>query len=179
LPFNPEEKARLDDLQASISKAPAKGFIWTLEKEGVAKDGVFKRTASPGFQFEYPPASKKSATDAPGQVMRMKAPGDVFFSASVGDIPQSVKLEDFGPMGYAPLLNNLGSNIKVISNEEITLKCGTKAYRTDIIWLLYNYLPLTTLLVTAHKDGKIIFVSAHQWKNTNIAEPIVQSLIVK
>ena len=176
---NPTEKARLDNLLSSVSKAPVEGYIWTSEEEGEAKSGVFKRSATPGFQFEYPPGSKKAATDAPGQVMRMKAPGDVFFSASISDIPQGVKLEDFGPMGYAPLLNNLGSNIKVISNEEITLKCGTKAYRTDIKWLWNNYLPLTTLLVSAHKNGKIIFVSAHQWKNTNIAEPIVQSLTFK
>jgi hypothetical protein len=65
----------------------------------------------------------------------MKTPGDVNFSASVGDIPNGLKLEDFGPIVYATQLKNVGSNIKVISNKEITLKCGTKAYRTDITWL--------------------------------------------
>jgi CubicO group peptidase (beta-lactamase class C family) len=179
LASNSAQKARLDDLLASVSKAPAKGYIWTSEKEGTAKSGVFKRTASPGFQFEYPLGSRKAATDAPGQVMRMKTPGDVFFSASVGDIPEGIKIEDFGPKFYALELENVGSNIRVISNKEITLKCGTKAYRTDIKWLWNNSLPITTFLVSAYKDGKIIFVCAHPWKNLNIAEPIVQSLTFK
>ena len=97
LPFNPGEKERLDDLQASIPTVPAKGFIWTLEKEGVAKGGVFKRTASPGFKFEYPLGSRKAAIEDPRQVMRMQTPGDVFFSTSVIYIPEGMKLEDFGP----------------------------------------------------------------------------------
>ena len=43
-----------------------------------------------------------------------------------------MKLEDFGPKQYASWMNKFGSNITVISNREITLKDGTKAYRTDI-----------------------------------------------
>ena len=38
LPNNPEEKARLDDIHASIAKAPTQGLIWTSIKEGVAKE---------------------------------------------------------------------------------------------------------------------------------------------
>ena len=109
----------------------------------------------------------------------MKTPGDVFFSASVFDIPEGIKLEDFGPIGYAKLLKGVGSNIKVISNEEIRLKCGTKAYRTDITWLWNDILPITTFLVSVYKDGKIIFVCAHPWKDHYRADPIVQSLTFK
>jgi len=177
--LNPEEKARLDALVNSVATAPAKGYTWASEDEGAAKDGVFMRTASPGFIFEYPLGSKKSAIDAAGQIMRMKTPGDVSFSASVYDIPEGVKLEDFGPKGYAPQLEGVGSNIKVISNKEIRLKCGTKAYRTEITWLWNDIMPVTTLLVSTYKDGKIIFVCAHPWKNHYSAEPIVQSLTFK
>jgi hypothetical protein len=179
LALNAEEKARLDALVNSVATAPAKGYTWASEDEGAAKDGVFMRTASPGFMFEYPLGSKKSAIDAQGQIMRMKTPGDVSFSASVHDIPEGVKLEDFGPNGYAPQLKGVGSNIKVISNKEIRLKCGTKAYRTDITWLWNDFMPITTLLVSTYKDGKIIFVCAHPWKNHYSAEPIVQSLTFK
>ena len=179
LPPSREDQARLDALVSSVATAPAKGYTWASEDEGVAKDGVFKRIASPGFNFAYPSGSKKSAIAAPGQVMRMKTPGDVSFSASVFDIPEGVKLEDFGPNVYASQLKGVGSNIKVISNKEIRLKCGTKAYRTDITWLWNNFLPITTLMVSAYKDGKIIFVCAHPWKDHYRAEPIVQSLIFK
>jgi len=177
LPPNTAEQARLGAILKSVAKAI--GFTWTSEKEGMAKDGVFKRTASPAFKFEYPSGSKRAATDAPGQVMRMKTPGDVRFSASIGDIPEGMKLEDFGPKFYAQVLESVGSDIKVISNKEITLNCGTKAYRTDITWLLNNTVPITTFLVTVFKDGKCIFLCAHPWKYHDKAEPIVQSLSFK
>ena len=86
LPSNTDEQARLNTLVNSVAKAPQTGFTWTSENEGMAKEGVFKRTASPAFKFEYPIGSKKAAIDAPGQVMRMKTPGDIDFSASIGEI---------------------------------------------------------------------------------------------
>jgi CubicO group peptidase (beta-lactamase class C family) len=177
LPLNTTEQARLDVIVKSVAKE--RGFTWISEKEGIAKDGVFKRTASPAFKFEYPLGSKKAATNAPGQVMRMKTPGGAAFLASVGDIPNDMKLEDFGPKFYSKRLERVGSNIKVISNKEITLNCGTKAYRTDITWLWNNTLPITTYLVSAYKDSKFIFVCSHSWKNPYNAEQIVQSLSFK
>jgi len=179
LPSNSVEKARLDDLLASISKAPAKGFIWTSEKEGAAKDGVFERVSSPSFKFEYPVGCKKTALEYPGQVMGMKTLEEVAFSAFVGDIPDGIKLEDFGPKIYTQGLRNVGSNIKVISNKEITLKCGTKAYKTDITWLWNNAIPVSTFLVSVYKDDKFIFLNAHPLKNQDKFEPIVLSLTLK
>ena len=176
-PSNTAEQARLDAVVKSVAKAV--GFTWTSEKEGMAKDGVFERTASPAFKFEYPLGSRKAAIEYPGQVMVMRTPGNVKFFASVGEIPDGMRLEDFGPKFYSKELENVGSNIKVISNKEITLKCGTKAYRTDIKWLWNNSLPITTYLVSAYKDGKIIFVCTHPWKYHDKAEPIVQSLTFK
>ncbi len=111
--------------------------------------------------------------------MSMKTLGDVRFSAAVADIPEGLELEDFGPIVYAAQLKNVGSNIKVISNKEITLKCGTKAYQTDIKWLWNNTIPIKTFLVSVYRDGKCIFVSAHPWKNHDKVEPIVQSLTFK
>ncbi|UCE54304.1 MAG: serine hydrolase [Desulfobacterales bacterium] len=177
LPSNTEEQARLDALVKSVARATP--YIWTSEKEGMAKDGVFKRTASPAFNFEYPLGSKKAAIEYPGQVMVMRTPDDVEFSASVGDIPEGIRLEDFGPKFYSKELESVGSNIRVISNKEITLNCGTKAYRTDITWLWNNALPITTYLVSAYRDGKIIFVCTHPWRYHDKAEPIVQSLSFK
>jgi len=98
---------------------------------------------------------------------------------SAGDIPEGVPLKDFGPKLYAPRLESVGSNIKVISNQEITLNCGTKAYRTEISWLWDNRVPITTFLVSAYKDDKVIFVCAHPWKNHATVEAIVQSLTIK
>jgi hypothetical protein len=145
----------------------------------MAKDGVFKRTASPAFKFEYPLGSKKEAIHYPGQVMRMKTLEGVLFSAYVVDIPGGMKIEDFGPKSYAQDLENYGSNIKVISNKEVVLKCGTKAYRTDITWLWNNAVRMTDFLVSVYKDGKCIFLLAETWKYHDNLEPIVQSLTFK
>ena len=123
--------------------------------------------------------SKKVATNFPGQVMRMKTPTDAFFIAYVGDIPEGIPLEDFGPKGYAKELEAAGSDIKVFSNKEITLQCGTKAFRTEISWLFKAALPITTYLVSAYKEDKCIFVCTHAWKNPEALESIVQSLTFK
>ena len=90
-----------------------------------------------------------------------------------------MKLEDFGPMYYTQTLANFGSNIKVISNKKISLKCGTKAYRTEITWLFDNIVPVTTFLLSVYKDGKYVGLCAHPWKSHYRAEPIVQSLSLK
>lgn len=177
LPLNKEEKVRLDELVISVAKP--KGFTWTSEKEGIAKSGVFKRTATPSFQFEYPLGSKKAVRTTPVQIMRMKTPDDVPFAAGVVDVPEGLEIEDFGPIGYVAQLKKLGSNIKVISNKEITLKCGTKAYRTDITWLVNNIIPIKTFLVSVYMEGKCILVSAHPWKNHDKVELIAQSLTFK
>lgn len=177
LPSITEEQARLDALVNSVAKAI--GFTWASENEGMAKDGVFKRTASPAFTFEYPIGSKKDAIKASGEVMRMKTPGNDIFSASVVDIPEGIKLEDFGPKHFVQQFDNYDKNVKVISNKEIMLKCGTKAYRTNYTWLWNNYVPETTFLVSAYKDGKCIFVWVDTWKYHDKVEPIVQSLTFK
>jgi len=172
LPFNPKESVRFADLQASISEAPAKGFIWTSEKEGVAEDGVFKRAASPRFKFVYPLGSRKAAIDNPSQVMRMKTPEDVSFSASIIHMAAGMKLEDFGPKLYARDL----PGVQIISNKKITLKCGTNAYRTDMKWLWKNSIPITSVVVSAFKDGKCIFIAAHSREYKSEIDSIIESL---
>ena len=160
-------------------KAPTQGFIWTSIKEGVAKEGVFKRTTPPNFQLEYPFCSEKSRKSAPGQVLKMTTPTGATFAASVGDIPEGIGLEDFGKNYYAPALQNFGSNIQVISNNKISLKCGTTAYRTDIEWLWNNSIKITSLVVSAYKDGKFVFVAAHASQNIEEITQIVESLQLK
>jgi hypothetical protein len=176
LPANPQEKTRLDALVNRATQAPSGGLVWLSENEGTAAYGVFQRTATPAFKLKYPRGSKKTAIDYPGQIMKMRAPGDFEFSAFVVDIPADVKLEDFGPKWYAHELENFGTDVNVILNKEITLKCGTQAYQTEFKWLFNHTMPIWTYLVTAYKDGKYIFVNAHPWKDDKTAEQIVQSL---
>ena len=178
LPSNPEQKTRLDHIISSISQPRA--FIWTSEKDGVAKEGVFKRTTPPSFQFNYPLGSKKTDLKAHMQIMRMDTPDKSPFGAILIDIPNSMKLEDIGPVSYGSWLKSVGcSNIKVISNKEITLQCKTEAYRSDFTWLWKNGIPMTTLLVSAYKNNKVIGLFVHTSQNPEDVASIVQSLTFK
>ena len=83
----PKKKERLDSLLANFAKAPAQGFIWTSEKNGVARNGEFIHTVSPAFQFKYPKTSLKQIIRFPDQVMAMKTLVEGRFSASIRSIP--------------------------------------------------------------------------------------------
>jgi CubicO group peptidase (beta-lactamase class C family) len=174
LPPDLNEKARLDDLIATIAKAPETGIVWLTENEGIANDGIFKRAASPSFQFKYPLGCVKTPTRQPDQVMRMATPTGGIITASIYKT-SPMKLEDFGPKEYASWMKKYGSNITVISNDEITLKDGTTAYRTDFEWTMKNNKSWTTNLVSTYQDGKCIYITVHEFNKANTVEPIVQS----
>ena len=174
-----EATAGLNKMIKTLAEAPSTGSIWMTENEGVAKDGLFKRTAIPSFTVEYPLGSTKAETSSPAQVMRMRTPENVTFDAAVVQIPEGMQLADFGTQYYTAGLANVGSDIEVISNKEITLKCGTKAYRTDIKWLWQGSFPLSTVLVSAYKDGYCVYTATHPMQNPENVAPIVQSLSFK
>ena len=167
------------------SEAPAQEIIWKSKAQGVAKDGIFKRTVRPRLQFAYPLGSTKAELKRRSEIMRMRTPEGVLFYAKIIDIPHGVKLEDFGPIFIVEdfLRRRVGANLEVTLNKEITLKCGTKAYQTNFTWLWNNTLPITTFQVSAYKDGKCIFLcahpSAHSSKDIYKNESIVQSLTFK
>jgi hypothetical protein len=105
----------------------------------------------------------------------MRTPYGQEFDASVADIPEGITLADYGPKGYAPILEKIVSNVNVISNKEIILKDGTKAYRTDIKWLWKENIWLITLVVSTYKDDKLVFLGTHS-ANPNAVAWIVESL---
>jgi hypothetical protein len=76
-------------------------------------------------------------------------------------------------------LEKFGTDVRVTSNKEVKLQGGTRAYRTNIKWMANDFWPITTLLVSAYKDGKVVCVSAHPWHSPYNAVPIVQSLTFK
>ncbi len=174
LPQNKKEQIRLNMLVNQVAKSNT--YIWSSESEGIAKNYTFQRTALPAFQFKYPIGSEKAETDGPGQIMRMKSPGNVVIRAGIVDIPEGIPIEEFGSKYFIMRLKEGGSDFKIISNKEITLQCGTKAYRTDIKWLWDKNVSMTTFLVSVYKDGKCIFLNTLTWSDPERCEPIVNSL---
>lgn len=180
VPANPKEKGRLNSLLNACSKAPAQGLTWISERDGAAKNGLFIRTAPPAFKFEYPNISRKEEITYPNQIMGMRTPEGIFIHAYLSDISQGIKLAEIGPKVYKANLEKYGTNVSVISNKEITLKDGTKAYRTDFEWRWADTSTLvTTRLVSAFKDGKWIHITTHYLIDPGEADPIVESLTLK
>jgi CubicO group peptidase (beta-lactamase class C family) len=180
MPIDQAVNAKLNQMIKTLAEAPAAGVVWKSENDGVAKNGIFTRVAVPSFTFTYPLGSKKAELQFPAQVMRMKTSEGVNFYAAVSKIPDGIQLADFGPKYFAiGLQNDVGANVEIISNKEITLKCGTKAYRCDMKWIWNDTTPITTLLVSAYKDGHCIYMAAHPWENPEKVAPIVQSLYCK
>ena len=179
LPPNRDAIASLNALAKNLAKKPDEGISWIGQTEGTALDGIFKRTATPSFSFEYPVGSTKAEMNSPLQIMRMQTPESVAFNASLVKIPDNVTLVDFGPSFLTTVLKNYGSDIEVISNKEIILKCGTKAYRTDINWLYGGAFPIHSIFVSTYKEGQCIFVAAHPMGNPDKFAPVVQSLRCK
>ena len=90
----------------------------------------------------------------------MRTPRWVGIEAGVADIPKAMTLADIGSKVFLPTLKEVESNFNVVSNDEITLKDGIKAYRTEIEWLYRDGKSwVTTLLVSTFKDGKRIYLT--------------------
>ena len=176
---NPATKTRLDAELKKCAKSPEHGTIWISERDGVAKDGVFKRTASPAFQFSYPNGSKILALEGPDVIMRMKTPGGSRFSAAIVDIPGGSKLVEMGPKYYTAYLASFATKIQIVSNHEIILKDGTTAYRTDIKWIFQETIPILTHLTSVLKDGKCIYVSAHATRYIPEVVQIVENVTLR
>lgn len=179
LPSKPEVTDNLYALVKTLAKAPTEGMTWLGESEGIAKDGIFKRISDPSFTFEYPNGSTKAELISPEQLMRMKTPENVTFNSGIFDIPEGMKLEEIGQKYFVQALQSFGSDIKVVSNREITLKCGTKAYRSDIHWKWQGSWPIKSIYVSAYKNDKCIYVSAHPTQNPESVANICQSLSCK
>lgn len=109
----------------------------------------------------------------------MRKPGGGTFYAPVADIPEGLKLEDFGPEAYLLELKEMGAgtNFGVISNELISLKDGTKAFETAIKRLWNDGKTwITTTLVSAYREDKLVYLTTHTAANPEEVAWIVESL---
>lgn len=172
----PQTLRRLGELLTTLSLKPVQGYTWKNEAAGLAKDGLFKRTAFPGFSFEYPPGSRKSGLLFPFQVMRMEALGDVDIAAAVMEVPQDVPLEEFGPKAYVAQMEQFGSKVRIEAHRKVKLRCGTTAWVTEFTWLFRGRLPLITRMIATYKADKCIFVDAHSDRDHFHFDSMVDSL---
>ncbi len=153
-----DKQNHLNALISTLAEAPTEGISWSSENTGTAKNGTFRYDASPSFKFTYPKISLKQTVRRPDQVMSMKTLIEDEFSASIREIPKGIDLAEVGPKVFTKTLEEVGSDVQILSNQQITLKDGQVAYRTDIDWKWNSALKMRTLLVSAYKEGKWISV---------------------
>jgi len=176
LPPDPVENKKLNQLLASIARPSNQGITWASAAQGMAQNGVFKRTAEPAFTFSYPPGSTKTDLTHPMQIMRMKTAEGIIFLAGIFDIIPGMELARVGPVLYARDLKKYGSDIKVTANEKFTLKCGTKAFQTNLEWMSNDKKPTKTIFVSAYKNGKCVYLITHPADTPPKYESIVRSV---
>jgi hypothetical protein len=139
---------------------------------------TFKYDGEPSFRIEFPEGTTRAQTDAPDQGFAATTPDGVAFQANVADIPPGGTLEEAAKHLAAILESGgVGSDIKITSNVEIELKDGTRAYRSEIRWFHTEAsVRIMTQMVSAYRDGKMVYVAAHPLSNPNLAISILESL---
>lgn len=154
----------------------ARGQALDLESKPLGTS--FTYSEEPAFTIAFPEGASRIPFDAPDQVFAARMVGGLIFQAAVADAPPGWTLDKAAEFYVKSLKEGgVGSGFKISSNAEITLKDGTRAYRSEIRWF---YIPmrvrLQTQLVSASKDGKIVSVTAHPLENAEPIPPIVESL---
>jgi hypothetical protein len=88
----------------------------------------------------------KTPSPLPGSNSEDGPPRCVEFQACISNIPEGMTLADLGPKAYLPTPEDVESDFKVLSDERMTLKNGTEAYRTQSEWLYGDGKTWTTTL---------------------------------
>jgi hypothetical protein len=140
----------------------------------------FSFAGPPAFTVTYPDGSKPTEKDSPVQVWAIKTPDEVVVQAAVAPIPEGIGLQEVAEKVYKPGLETYAkAKVTVIANDEIILKDGTKANFTALEWEWQNQATITTVMVSAYKNGKWVYATAHPWMSPWEPMRIVKSLRFK
>jgi predicted metal-dependent phosphoesterase TrpH len=147
-------------------------------KQRPMESTAFRYEGSPSFSITYPAGSTRIETDSPDQVFAATTADGVLFQVAVADVQPGAPLEKMVENYMETIAaRGLGSDLKITANSRISLKDGTTAYRSEIQWF---YIPaglrLVTQMVSAHRDGKVVWITAHPQANQAHISDIVESL---
>ena len=175
LTANPSRHNALGAVAEQAAQGPVEGYFWETAREGVLRDGRFVRHAAPAFTLRVTPGSYKDVLNGLTQVMRVKSPEGYRMIAYVDEIPNGQTLAEIGPKFFAKKLQDMGRDVKIISNRPTVLGDGMPAYRTEFEWQ-YRGWELTSHVVSAFKGRKLVSVYIGSLKGRKIASDLVESL---
>ena len=152
-----EEKSKeFDSLVSDLEKE--RHFIWDSEKEGMVKGGLFIRKKSPSFKLKFPEGSYKTNLIGSNEIMAMTTSEGARFSISINDRPEDISLNNVDT-AIKKGFESFGSNIKLISNESLTLNGGTPAFKTVIDWRFKSSFYLRTTIISVYQKRKWVMLS--------------------
>jgi len=155
---------------------------YTVAPKSVSKAaGEYQYPGSPVFSVKFPENFKtKQPNTRFGQVYSGSLPSGFNVQVVVSDIPDGQDLKDAGSAyAYGIIAKYFNSEIEIVLNEERELNGGIKAYLTEFKWEARNGTKMTSYILTAHKDGKLVQVNGHIWGEPDEILKILNSLTFK
>lgn len=135
-----------------------------LKARGFGKDGMFIRTDSPAFTLEYPKEFQNMVLQA-NQIFRAGIfRGSPSMSIAISSLMAGEDINDQLKAlaeGYAYALKSVGSDIKIISQNPVTIYKGFDAYQIQIVWRFRGQIALKTVVDIIAKEEKAILLAGH------------------
>lgn len=165
------DRSQLEALWARLRKA---GIVPPLEE--TARE--FRYEGSPSFVLKHPLGVTQTKFIVPEKIFKVETEDQLIgFHVFVEDIPAGMSLDNVGPKVFVPNAErNMLTKVTVLSNDAITLKDGTHAYRTRVEWVHRKGFFLTGLVVSAFKDGKWVYLVGITVGDPEEIERLVESL---
>jgi hypothetical protein len=161
-PPSPKKEAKAEE-----AKPAPQLMKWTSDADGVAKDGMFTRTAEPAFTFEYPSTFINDPLLG-NEICRVKDPNgtptvNVEVQKVAGDVKQL--LNGFA-QGYAKFLEErgIGTDVKIIYNKPLDPDVYGEEYPAqefELEWKYQGQTLLTTYVNLIIKAGYYISMQGH------------------
>ena len=141
--------------------------------EGMSLPKAYTYDGAPSFTIEFPPGTNIDAPAELGEAFAAQTPDGVTFGVFVED---AVALDAVVGL-FMETVAHLGSDFDVTENRPITLADGTAAYRSEVAWFYApSSVELKTQIVSAVKDGKVVWVAAHPQRQMAHIAQLVESL---
>jgi adenylate cyclase len=147
-----KDRRQLESFWSALRKAK-------IEPPFLSSPEEFKYQGPPAFMLKHPKGKIDTEFMLPEKVFKVKAhEGLIDFNVFVEDIPKGIPLEDVGPKVFLPRLEkDVGTEIRLLSNDEIKLKDGTIAYKTKMEFNSRKGFFITCFLISAYKEDKWVY----------------------
>lgn len=156
--------------------------IWTISPSTVLA-AEFNYDGKPAFSVTYPSSWKDNPENVKQYhvLFSAKNPAGIpVINIQVREIPAGATIADAGKLYKKLILDpEQGQDCQIVSDEQTTLKDGTKANETILKYKWQGWLPLQAVVLAVFKDNKWIRVDIHQSANEKPLWDILHTLTFK